>query len=129
MPLSSSVGLAPDAVDAYEFMHMAKTCGCSQSVGEQLEVFTPQTPQFETVALLLMLELQSKLKGKVLGTTWPTTPAELGTAIKERARSGTFVQLDHAITVDESPRLQVTAAEKADHPPERGAQVQGIVNV
>ena len=116
MPLSSSVGLAPDAVDAYEFMHMARTCGCSQSVGEQLEVFTPQTPQFETVALLLMLELQSKLKGKVLGTTWPTTPAELGTALKERARSGTFVQLDHAITVEESPRLQVTAAEKADHP-------------
>ena len=71
------------------------------------------TPQFDTVALLVMLELQGKLNGKVLGSSWPATPAELGTAFKERARSGTFAQLDQAITVDESPRLHVSAAKKA----------------
>ena len=116
LPLSSSSALGETEVDANEFIKVAEACGCSEVMKLQLGILVPRTESFDAVALIIMLELQEKLKGKVLGSTWPTEPSELGAALKERARSGTFVQLDKAETADESPRLHVPDTEKADHP-------------
>lgn len=96
MPLSAQGHLGAEDFAACEFLTMVQESGTQPLLVKRLADSLAGTGAWAELANCVMMQVVMDLNGKVLGSTWPSDPAALGVAIKERARAGVFPQLDKA---------------------------------
>jgi hypothetical protein len=97
LPLSSSLGAG--RMSATEFREVLCTAPISKHVLSMMMEAELESSAFEIGAKFALAEIEASLAGKVMGTSWPRTPAELGAAFKEKSTAGTFSQLEKAVPI------------------------------
>ena len=91
--LPASARLQSGRVCARELQQLAATIGMDELTEEIVAADVPKLSGtilagFLAHSAILMRAVAKKLAGKEMGGVWPATPAELGTALKERMRGG-----------------------------------------
>ena len=91
--LPTSARLQSGRVCARELQQLAATIGMEELTEEIIAADIPRLSgsalaAFIAHSTILVRSVAKKLAGKEMGGVWPPTPAELGTALKERMRGG-----------------------------------------
>lgn len=117
MPASSSPSLQPSQLCAAEFLSFTEAACPSPRFIERLRASTPGSEAYDLCASFIIGSIEEGLKGKCLGTVWPTDPSLLGAAIKERMSAGGLgAELERAAPVVRT-RLPPMSKESAEaHP-------------
>ena len=104
-------------VDSEELQELAATSGVFAFTRETLASSALDSSEFRYAGAALLRELVQALDGKVLGTDgWPSDPAALGEALKRRAGSGTFVQIEEVVQVQPKELPPALAADVSRYP-------------
>ena len=88
MPASSAPEYAAHEASSAEMVLLSTTCGSPSYITGIVGSSDVGSPKFGMAVSMLVSELSSRCEGKILGSTWPTEPAALGKALRDRAASG-----------------------------------------